>query len=201
VATHHREVQRSPSRDFLELFPRISILSGGVRSGFRCVKTGEEVHEGIPTLLRVSKYERPSGSSGLLVYEVDSTWESLDNSDVFILDMGDKIWVRQGNGCSPKEKAKAAQAVNDMTQAKHVEVEVVSQEESGSGRVITLLGGDWDALRQSLHQPQPIGSGSHNMPSLYQPKKLFILSNATGELSFNVAKDRAPSSMGRSRWQ
>jgi gelsolin len=40
VATQHREIQQQPSEEFLALFPRLEILSGGVRSGFRHVYCG-----------------------------------------------------------------------------------------------------------------------------------------------------------------
>lgn len=189
AATQHREVQRSPSRDFLALFPRMTIHSGGVRSGFRHVE--EEPKENILTLLRVFKNEQ-AGANGLVVHEVEPTWESLDDGDVFILDVGDKIWVWQGKNCSPMEKAKAAQVVHDMTQAKHVDVEVVSQAESGSGRVIALLGGDQDTPRQDLHKPRPIDAGVRQPPSPDEHKKLFRLSDASGDLSFDLVKDGGP---------
>jgi gelsolin len=191
VATQHREVQRSPSKEFLALFPRISIRSGGVRSGFRHVE--EETKEAILTLLRVFKNES-AGANGVIVHEVEPTWKSLDDGDVFVLDTGDKIWVWQGKNCSPMEKAKAAQVVHDMTQAKHVDVEVVSQAESGSGRVIAQLGGDQDTPRQGLQQPRPIASGA-KPHSPDEHKKLFRLSDASGELSFDLVKDGGHLSM------
>lgn len=189
VAIQHREVQRCPSREFLALFPRISILSGGARSGFRHIE--EEPKENILTLLRVFKNEQ-AGANGLVVHEVEPTWESLDDGDVFILDVGDKIWVWQGKDCSPMEKAKAAQVAHDMTQAKHVDVEVVSQIESSSGRVITLLGGSQDTPRHGLRKPRPIDAGTRQPPSPDQHKKLFRLSDATGDLSFDLIKDGGP---------
>lgn len=186
VATQQRELQRCPYRDFLALFPRISIRLGGVRSGFRHVE--EEPKENIVTLLRVFKNEQ-AGANSIVVREVDPSWESLDDGDVFVLDVGDKIWVWQGKDCSPMEKAKAAQVVHDMTQAKHMDVEVVSQAESGSGRVMALLGGGQDTPRQGLHKPRPIASGTRQPPSPDQCKKLFRLSDAAGELSFDLVKD------------
>ncbi|KAL3961021.1 hypothetical protein ACCO45_006138 [Purpureocillium lilacinum] len=137
AATQHREVQSAPSDEFLALFPRVSIRKGGVRSGFRHVEE-EAPKEPIRTLLRVF---RPGTGPSVVVHEVPTSWESLDDGDVFVLDTGDKIWVWQGKGCSPMEKAKAAQVVHDMTLAKHIDVEVVAQAESRSRRVVALLGG------------------------------------------------------------
>lgn len=207
AATQHREVQRAPSRDFLALFPRLSIMSGGVRSGFRHVEEDAEQKEVVQTLLRVFRTERVgAGASGMIVHEVEPAWKSLDDGDVFVLDVGDKIWVWQGRDCSPMEKAKAAQVVHDMTQAKHVDVEVVSQADSGSGagRVIALLGGDQDTPRHGLRRPRPLDTGAaqkRSPPSSgseadQQRKKLFRLSDAAGDLSFNLVKDGPALSMG-----
>ncbi|KAJ2987173.1 hypothetical protein NUW58_g4652 [Xylaria curta] len=143
AATQHRELQREPSDDFVALFSRIRILSGGARSGFTHVETEEEPKE-ISTLLRVFKHPLAKRADSIMVYEVEPTWQSLDESDVFVLERKDKIWVWQGRNCSPMEKAKAAQAVHDMTIAKHVDVEVLSQSESRSRTVVN---------RKSFFQP------------------------------------------------
>lgn len=189
AATQHREVQESPSDDFLALFPRLSIRSGGVRSGFRHVETEDEAtKEEILTLLRVFKNPAAgTGANGIVVYEVEPTWNNLDDTDVFILDTGDKIWVWQGKDCSPMEKAKAAQVVHDMTIAKHVEVEVLSQTESRSRRVLNLLGADDNTPTTGLQKRRPVGARS--LPSSSSNKKLFRLSDAPGELTFELVKD------------
>ncbi|VUC34591.1 unnamed protein product [Clonostachys rosea] len=184
-ATQHRELQRSPSDDFLSLFPRISILSGGVSTGFRHVEDEEPKEETI-TLLRV--FSNPSGGAdGVIVHEVEPTWQSLDEGDVFVLDAGDKIWVWQGKNCSPFEKAKASQVAHDMTQAKHADVEVVSQTESRASRVLSLLGSDDGApTTAGLKQSRPVSSRPSR--SVGQDKKLFRLSDASGALSFEIVK-------------
>ncbi|KAL6852874.1 hypothetical protein ACO1O0_007422 [Amphichorda felina] len=189
AATQHREVQRAPSDEFLALFPRISVRAGGVRSGFRHVEerpAGEE----ITTLLRVFKNPGAgaSSSSGVVVYEVEPSWQSLDDGDVFVLDKGDKIWVWQGRGCSPMEKAKAAQVVHDMTLAKHIDVEVLSQAESRSRRVVELLGGDDSTPKDGFQRARPLAS-SRKPSSTEKHKKLFRLSDASGQLSFDLVKE------------
>lgn len=187
AASQHREVQSAPSDDFLALFPRISIRSGGVRSGFTHVE--EAPKEEVTTLLRVFTNPGSKTSNGIVVHEVDPTWRSLDDGDVFVLDKGDKIWVWQGKSCSPMEKAKAAQIVHDMTLAKHVDVEVVAQTESRSRRVIDLLGGDTSTPFDGFKQGRPIGSGSKASVAAGRSKKLFRLSDASGKLSFEMVKD------------
>ena len=140
-ATQHRELQAAPSDAFSALFPRLKILRGGVRSGFSHVETNEEP-EHTDTLLRIFKHpSAAAGRDGILIIEVEPGWQSLDEDDVFVLDRGDKIFVWQGSKCAAMEKLKAAQVVNEMTIAKHVDVEVLSQDESRSKVVLDYLGG------------------------------------------------------------
>jgi gelsolin len=188
AATQHREVQQSPSDEFLALFRHISIRSGGVRSGFTHVEP--EAREDILTLLRIFKHPGAGRIDSLIVHEVEPTWQSLDENDVFVLDKGDKIWVWQGKKCSPMEKAKAAQVVNDMTLAKHVDVEVLSQLESRSKLIVDLLGGK-DKAPSTLEAPRPgsFGKRSSEASAGSPSRKLFRLSDASGDLSFDLVKD------------
>ncbi|KAG0646617.1 Severin [Hyphodiscus hymeniophilus] len=188
VAVQYREIQAAPSEEFLSLFPRLKILSGGVRSGFHHVDQGREKGE-VKTLLRIFKLA--SGRrDGVVVHEVEPTWQSLDEADVFVLDLGTKIWVWQGGKCSPMEKAKAAQVVNDLTIAKHVDVEVLAQAESRSALVVDLLGGK-GVEQRDFHCVRPMGS-SESGSGAGRPKRLFRLSDASGQLSFDLVKDGQP---------
>lgn len=183
AATQHREIEQQPSEEFLALFPTMKVLSGGVRSGFTHVDTDAKPEQMI-TLLRVFKHP-PIGRGSMLVHEVEPTWQSLDDDDVFVLDKGDKIWVWQGKKCSPMEKAKAAQIVNDMTLAKHIDVEVLSQTESRSGVFVGLLRGK-DITQTSFNAPRPVTSSTSSAAA---SRKLFRLSDASGALSFDLVKD------------
>ena len=190
AATQHRELEQAPSEDFLALFPRVTIRAGGVASGFRHVEAGETGEErrleGVRMLLRVF---RPASQGAVLVYEVEPSWESLDEGDVFVLDAGNKIWVWQGAKCSPMEKAKAAQVVHDMTQAKHVDVEVLSQNESRSWLVVKMLGGGDDGARPTLSRKRPVVASSRRQQEHKRPRRLFRLSDASGELTFETVKE------------
>ncbi|KAJ4414880.1 hypothetical protein N0V82_007673 [Gnomoniopsis sp. IMI 355080] len=183
-ATQHREVQESPSDAFMELFPKMQIRSGGVRSGFTHVE--DEPKEEILTLLRVFKHPGSKRDS-VVVHEVEPTWESLDEDDVFVLDKGDKIYVWQGKNCSPMEKAKAAQVVHDMTLAKHIDTEVLSQTESRSRIVVEMLGGNKDAVPASedYHHKRPVNRPAEGS----RPRKLLKISDASGQLTFGPVKE------------
>lgn len=195
AATQHREVQRHPSEDFVSLFRRISIRTGGVASGFTHVEP--EVKQDVLTLLRIFKHPGAGRVDSVIVHEVEPTWRSLDDGDVFVLDKGDKIWVWQGKSCSPMEKAKSAQVVNDMVLAKHVKVEVLSQLEARSKVFVDLLDGR-DINRLSFQAPRPISfppssskkhAGAAGASAASAPRKLFRLSDASGSLAFTLVKD------------
>ncbi|RHZ63583.1 gelsolin family protein [Aspergillus thermomutatus] len=189
TATQHREVQQHPSAEFMALFPRLSIRSGGVRSGFAHVETEQQAPKKA-TLLRIFKHPGAVRADSIIVYEVAPTWQSLDEHDVFVLDEGEKIWVWQGKNCSPMEKAKGAQVVNDMTLAKHVDVEVLSQLESRSKLIVDLLGGK-DIKQSSFQAPRPVSFPARGDRDSNESRshKLFRLSDAVGDISFDLVKD------------
>ncbi|KAJ5895400.1 hypothetical protein N7495_007091 [Penicillium taxi] len=188
AATQHRETQQQPSDEFLSLFSHISIRSGGVRSGFTHIEP-EDAKE-VLTLLRIFKNPVAGRANSIIVHEVEPTWQSLDENDVFILDKGDKIWVWQGKKCSPMEKARAAQVVNDMTLAKHIDVEVLSQLESRSHIIVDLLGGkEADQSAFQAARPGSFAKTTGSESKLSRPRKLFRLSDASGTLSFDLVKD------------
>jgi gelsolin len=186
AATQYREVQQHPSDEFLALFRHYAVRAGGVRSGFRHVEPEEK--EEIATLLRVFKHPGIGRVDSLIVCEVEASWESLDEHDVFVLDKGEKIWVWQGRKCSPMEKAKAAQVVNDMTLAKHVDVEVISQLEGRSRIFVDLLGGK-DVAGTTLEAPRPGRFAKSGPDERARSRRLFRLSDASGDLSFDLVKD------------
>ncbi|KAH6612730.1 hypothetical protein C7974DRAFT_84493 [Boeremia exigua] len=184
AATQHRELQTSPSDAFSALFPRMKILRGGVRSGFNHVDSSIDPQH-TDTLLRVFKHPGANtGRDAILVHEVEPTWQSLDENDVFILDKGDKIFVWQGRKCSPMEKLKAAQVVNDLTIAKHSDVEVLSQEESRSKVVVDYLGGQHLEFGTRFECARPLSPATER-----NVKKLFRISDASGQLAFDLLKE------------
>jgi gelsolin len=187
-ATQHREIQQQPSNEFVALFPRLSILSGGVNSGFRHVDKDAEPKTTL-TLLRIFKYPAAGRTDSIMVIEVEPSWESLDEGDVFVLDRGDKILVWQGKKCSPMEKAKAAQVVHDLREAKHVDVEVLSQVESRSKIMVDLLGGK-DLENPTFQAPRPVAPSERadSKGASQSAPKLFSLSDASGTMSFDLVK-------------
>lgn len=104
TAIQHRELQGNESDTFLAVFPRITILHGGVATGFRHVEEDTPIEKLL--LYRVTKAvsrnsATPSGKTSTLVQQVEPTWTSLVEDDCFILDRGTKVMIWQGKKASP----------------------------------------------------------------------------------------------------
>jgi gelsolin len=109
----YREVQGNESKKFLDLFPKISILAGGVESGFRNVKPQEYK----PRLLHVTGYKKH-----VQVYQVALKAENLNNSDSFVLDAGLSVYQFNGTKSSAWEKRKANAIVDELQASRHGKV-------------------------------------------------------------------------------
>ncbi|ERS95814.1 gelsolin [Sporothrix schenckii 1099-18] len=205
AATQHRELQASPSAAFLAVFPqRLTIRRGGVATGFTHV---EEPAEATPSkktmLLRVFKQPGARTDGGIVVHEVPAQPTSLDDDDVFVLDAAgsDALYVWQGRRCSPMEKAKAAEVAQDLLTPAHTGgVQVLAQDEGRAGVVLRLLaqeaqgGGSLESSARaatSFRSDRPVASTRSNQPP--RPQKLWRLSDASGQLSFDLVRDGAAS--------
>lgn len=182
AAVQYREVQGFESSSFLSLFPRLNILRGGASTGFNHVETTEK---SLFRLLQITS----SGGQGIIVREVDPSWKSLNENDVFVLDEGEKITSWQGKSCSPIEKAKAATAISEMVNERQgkAEVEVLAQTDSRSFLFIRTLGGDIDSSISVVSSTPVIPSNPNSKNT--RPKRLFRCSDSTGTLKFDLVKD------------
>lgn len=109
----YREVQGNESKGFLDLFPKITILEGGMESGFR--KVGPKEYK--PRLLHVTGYKQH-----VQVYQVPLKIESLNNCDSFVLDAGLKVFQFNGGKSSAWEKRKANAIVDELQASRHGKV-------------------------------------------------------------------------------
>jgi gelsolin len=108
-----REVQGNESKCFLSLFPKMTILSGGIESGFNHVKPKEYK----PRLLHVTGFKKH-----VQVYQVPIKKESLNDSDCFVLDAGLTIFQFNGTKSSGWEKRKAGAIIAELKAARHGKV-------------------------------------------------------------------------------
>jgi gelsolin len=172
----HREVQGNESALFLSYFKApITILEGGIESGFRHVKPEEYK----PRLLHLK------GKKRVRVTQVPLTRDSLNSGDVFILDGGANIFQWNGSGAGAMEKAKAMQVSEGL-----------ESDRKGKARVTVLSEGEDDKqFWELLGGKGPVKSASEGGDDNEAPhgeRKLFKLSDASGTLNFEeVAKGDA----------
>jgi len=107
-------VQGNETKKFLDLFNKVTILAGGVDSGFRNVKPEEYK----PRLLHISGYQKH-----VQVYQVPLVIDSLNDQDAFVLDAGLKIWQFNGTNSSAWEKRKANAIVDELTASRNGKVQ------------------------------------------------------------------------------
>lgn len=99
----HREVQGHESDKFKTYFDSMTLLKGGADTGFRRVTP--EAYK--PRLFHVQKQPNRKITST----EISLKKGNLKSEDVFIFDLGQKIYQYNGSSCSHDEKFKAAAEV------------------------------------------------------------------------------------------
>jgi len=105
----YREVQTNESKKFLELFPKMTVLSGGVESGFNHIKPTEYQ----PRLLHCTGFKQK-----VQIYEVPLAASSLNNSSCFVLDNGLTLFQFNGEKSTAWEKRKAAAIIQGLKAAR-----------------------------------------------------------------------------------
>jgi gelsolin len=168
LPVQYREVQGSESDAFLKLFDKFEILQGGVETGFKHV----EPEKYKPRLLHIK-----GKLNKTIVRQVPATTDSLNMGDVFILDVGLKLYTFQPNGAGAGERAAAAQlarAIDDQRGSK-VEVHVFGYDDKDSHA---------DFFWNFLGGKKPIKSAAEggDDADLKEKKKLFKVSDASGTL-------------------
>jgi len=166
----HREVQGYESDLFLSYFKNeIKILEGGVDSGFKHV----EPHKYNPRLLHLK------GKKKVRVTEVEKSHKSLNSGDVFVLDLGLKLFQWNGSKAGPMEKMKGAQ----LTRA-------ISDERKGQAKIQVCEEGSkdlkdfWAAVGGEGAVKSAAEGGDDDEHEKSTTKILFRLSDASGTLSF-----------------
>lgn len=112
----YRETQDEETGLFHSYFKSVVYLKGGIDSGFKNVLP--EAYT--PRLLRMST----SGKS-VRVKQIDKDPEMLNNSDVFLLDLGKKVYQFNAPHASPFERRRAMEIVDMEFKATRDEVDLV----------------------------------------------------------------------------
>lgn len=120
----HREVQGHESAKFLAIFPNIQYLDGGVDSAFRHVDPSAYK----PRLFHLK------GKRHVRVQQVPLTADSLNQGDVFILDLGLRLFQWNGTHANKYEKVKGLDVVTHIN----------GDERGGKAEVVVLESGKDD---------------------------------------------------------
>ena len=172
----HREVQDHESPLFLSYFEKhggIKILEGGIESGFHHVKPEEYK----PRLLWIK------GKKNVRVREVPKSHTSLNNGDVFILDMGMKLFQWNGSKAGIFEKNKAGQLCRSLDSERGGKPEVVVQEEgSEESEFWNAIGGKGPITDSSKVQNDDDWEHSTF-------RKLYRLSDSQGTFTFTEVSE------------
>ncbi|TPP65708.1 Severin [Fasciola gigantica] len=165
-ATQHREVDGFESDTFKKCFARLEKLDGGYESGFNKVKPNE-----FKKRLRVF---HGVDINHVELSEVSFSRKALHSDDVFILDLGTKMYQWNGKNASKDERFRASQYLQFI-------------EGDRNGRCVTIVidEGDREGTAEFLsHLPDdPI----HEKPKQEIGKKaIYRLSDESGKLDMSL---------------
>lgn len=167
-ANQHREVMGYESNLFKNYFKRIELLEGGAESGFRHVGPAEYV----PRLLHFHGLKQC-----IEIKERPLKKACLDDTDVFILDLGTVVYQWNGIGANKDEKFKAAQYLAEVKSKRgKCTTEVLDEFNTSKNHVFYQILSD-DPITQEEKEDE--------FDTDFEPS-LFRLSDATGEMLFTL---------------
>ncbi|XP_060590433.1 gelsolin-like protein 1, partial [Ruditapes philippinarum] len=166
----HREVQGHESKLFKSYFDTITILRGGAESGFKKVE---------PTKYEPRLLHFHGNRKHIEVTEVPRCLELIDSSDVYILDLGLKIYQWNGKNSNKDERFRAAGYINEIKhQRGKCTSETIDEGMQACGTFYNKL--------DEVEETNGINSKMCTEPV---SKKLFRLSDETGEMTFKMEKE------------
>ncbi|XP_049912534.1 villin-1 isoform X2 [Epinephelus moara] len=151
----HREVQGNESPRFRSYFKNGLIYKkGGVASGFHHVDTN---------VYNVLRLLHVKGRKHVTATEVEVSWNSFNNGDIFLLDMGKAIVQWNGPQSNRREKLKAvllAQDIRDRERGGRAQIGVVEGRDEQSSpelmKVMTaVLGQRTGQLKEAIPDDKP----------------------------------------------
>jgi len=172
----HREVQDHESSLFISYFEKlggIKILEGGIESGFHHVDPKDYK----PRLMWIK------GKKNVRVREVPRSHQSLNNGDVFILDMGLKIYQWNGSKSGIFEKSKAGQLCRSLDSERSGKPEVIVQEEGSEDQEFWNGIGGKGAILDSSKVPND-DEWEHSTE-----KRIYKFSDRSGTFEFNLVSE------------
>ncbi|KAM4719940.1 gelsolin a isoform 2-T2 [Anableps anableps] len=175
----YREVQGHESKTFLGYFKSgIKYMKGGVASGFKHVVTNE---------VSVQRVLQIKGRRVVRATEVPVSWESFNQGDCFILDLGDEIYQWCGSQSNRFEKLKATQVAKGIR----------DNERSGRARVYVCDEGmEREKMTEVLGPKPDLPPGASDDikadASNRKRAKLYKVSNASGGMTVTLVAAENP---------
>ncbi|NXK01609.1 VILI protein, partial [Herpetotheres cachinnans] len=174
VAVQYREVQGYESETFRAYFKQGLIYKkGGVASGMKHVETNTY---NVQRLLHVK------GKKNVVAGEVEMSWKSFNQGDVFLLDLGQLIIQWNGPESNRNERLKAmtlAKDIRDRERGGRAKVGVVDGEDEGASPELMQV------LMHVLGEKRDIKAATPDDKvdqKLKSSLKLYHVSNASGNL-------------------
>ncbi|KAJ3349343.1 hypothetical protein HDU91_006401 [Kappamyces sp. JEL0680] len=159
--TQHREVQGFESKLFLSYFARLIVAKGGVDSGFNHV--GPKEYK--PRLYHIFG----NTAKNLSIRQVERSYKSLNDGDVFVLDKGLEIYQLNGNKSTGQEKNKASQFSH-----------AIAADRGGSKvKVFEQDDGDATPFWEGIGGKGPIAPAAATPAPASHVKRLFKISDST----------------------
>ncbi|XP_077478181.1 gelsolin a isoform X1 [Stigmatopora argus] len=175
----YREVEGHESKTFLGYFKSgLKYMKGGVASGFKHVVTNEVV---------VQRVLQVKGRRVVRATEVPVSWDSFNQGDCFILDLGNEIYQWCGSQSNRFEKLKATQVAKGIR----------DNERSGRARVYVCDEGmERDKMIEVLGEKPdlPLGTSDDIKADASNRKKakLYKVSNASGGMTMALVAEENP---------
>ncbi|XP_037536723.1 gelsolin [Nematolebias whitei] len=175
----YREVQNHESATFSGYFKTgLTYMQGGVASGFKHVETND---------VEVKRLLQVKGRRVVRATEVPVSWESFNQGDSFILDLGEKIVQWSGGQSNRFEKLKAtlvSKSIRDNERCGRAEL-VVIDEGAEPAEMLTILGEKPDL-------PESPSDDTQTDVSNRKVAKLYKVSNAGGDMQVTVVAEQNP---------
>uniref|UniRef100_A0A8C1K4Y9 Gelsolin n=1 Tax=Cyprinus carpio TaxID=7962 RepID=A0A8C1K4Y9_CYPCA len=175
----YREVQGYESKEFLGYFKKgLQYMKGGVASGFKHVVTNEVI---------VQRVLQVKGRRVVRATEVPVSWESFNQGDCFILDLGNEIYQWCGSKSNRFEKLKATQLAKGIR----------DNERSGRARVYVCDEGvEREKMLEVLGEKPDLPEGASDDikadASNRKMAKLYKVSDASGDMTIALVAAENP---------
>uniref|UniRef100_UPI003AB0D687 gelsolin-like isoform X1 n=2 Tax=Centroberyx gerrardi TaxID=166262 RepID=UPI003AB0D687 len=179
AAVQYREVQGFESRTFSGYFkPGLKYMKGGVASGFRHVVTNE---------VEVQRLLQVRGRRVVRATEVPVSWESFNQGDSFILDLGEEIMQWSGSHSNRFERLKATQVskgIRDNERCGRAKLQICDEGVEPE-RMLEVLGEKPDLPEAQTDDTKTDGANR-------KLAKLYKVSNAAGDMEVTMVAEQNP---------